>query len=149
MAPITRREFLKLLNRFLAVTGLAAIVGPVVAYFYPADLEETPSEPVLVGSVDELPVGESKTIRFGRYPALVLNTPEGLRAYSAVCTHFACLVKWDPATGKIACPCHAGFFDPLDGHVLDGPPPTALTSFPVNIVDGQIYVGTSSSGGNE
>ena len=141
MSQVTRRDFLKLLNGGLTVTGLAAILGPVVSYFFPARLEEMPSEPVLVCPVSELPVGKDKVIPFGRYPALVLNTPQGLRAYSAVCTHFACIVKWDPALGQIACPCHEGYFDPLDGGVLAGPPPTPLMVLPVNIVDDQIYVG--------
>lgn len=141
MNKLSRREFLKLLNRVLAVTGLAAVIAPVVAYFYPPDLEETPSEPVLVGGEGDLPLNESKVVRFGRYPAIVINTPEGLRAYSAVCTHFACLVKWDASLGQLACPCHEGYFDPIDGHVISGPPPTPLEPIPVNVVDGQIYIG--------
>ncbi len=141
MSPITRREFINLLNKGLAVTGTAAILGPIVAYFYPSNLQETPSEPVLVCKVDELPVGQSKTIAYGRYPALVINTPSGLRAFSAVCTHFACIVKWEDAQGKIYCPCHDGYFDPNDGRVLSGPPPLPLTPIPVKIVNGEIYVG--------
>lgn len=141
MANITRRDFIKLAQRTLLAIGGLAIIGPIVAYFFPANLEEMPSEPILVGDSSELPVNESKTVRFGRYPALVINTEKGLRAYSAVCTHFACIVKWDPELGQIVCPCHDGFFDPLDGSVISGPPPTALEILPVNIVDGQIYVG--------
>lgn len=141
MAAMTRREFLNVVKQVLAVTGIAAIAGSVVAYFYPTDLQETPSEPVLVGAESDLPVGASKTIRYGHYPALVLNTPQGLRAYTAVCTHFGCIVKWNAEIGQIACPCHAGYFDPYDGHVISGPPPTALTAFPIYVVDGQIYLG--------
>lgn len=141
MSKLTRHEFLKLVNRGLAFTGLAAIAGPVIAYFYPPKLEEIPSEPVLVAPEAELPLHSSKTVRFGRYPALVINTQEGLRGYSAVCTHFACIVKWDAELGQIACPCHEGYFNPLDGSVLSGPPPTPLKQFKVEVVDGQIYVG--------
>lgn len=141
MAEITRRDFMKFANRALAITGVAAIAVPVVAYFYPPKLEEIPSEPVLVCAESELPVGNSKTVRFGRYPALVLNTPQGLKAYSAVCTHFACIVKWDPGINQIMCPCHEGYFDPLDGGVISGPPPTPLAALKVEVIDGQIYVG--------
>lgn len=140
MDKITRRDFIKLVNKVLAATGLAVLATPLVAYFFPADLEETPSEPVLVAPEDELPENTSKTVRFGRYPALIINTQDGLRAYSAVCTHFACIVKWDPELGEIVCPCHEGYFDPLDGHVISGPPPTPLEQLPVDVVDGQIYV---------
>jgi Rieske Fe-S protein len=141
MSPITRRDFMKLVNKGLVVTGALVITAPVVAYFYPSDLQETPSEPVRVCSVDELPVGESKTIGYGRYPALVINTPEGLRAFSAVCTHFACIVKWENQEGLIYCPCHDGYFDPLDGHVVSGPPPLPLAAIPVNVVNNEIFIG--------
>jgi len=137
----SRRDFLKLIKRLLAATGLAAILGPTIAFFYPTKLEETPSEPVLVAPETEIPIGESKTVKFGRYPAIVINTQEGLRAYSAVCTHFACIVAWDPEINQIVCPCHAGFFDPLNGSVLSGPPPTGLEKLNIEILDGDIYIG--------
>jgi nitrite reductase/ring-hydroxylating ferredoxin subunit len=140
MSELTRREFLKVVRAVAAVLGLTAVGGPVAAYFYPADLREQPAEAVLVGPESELPVGSSKTVPFGRYPALVINTPSGLRAYSAVCTHFACLVTYDASVQKITCPCHAGFFDPEDGSVLSGPPPRPLAGLRVQNVNGQIYI---------
>ena len=140
MSKITRRDFLKVVNRVLAVTGLAAVFGPVVAYFYPPNLEETPSEPVLVAPEAEMPVGESRTVAFGRYPALVIITAAGLKAYSAVCTHFACICKWDAKLEQIVCPCHDGYFDPADGSVIAGPPPKGLTPLLTAIKDGDIFV---------
>lgn len=137
---VTRRGFLRVLSRIFAVTGLATVLGPVVAYFYPPKLEETPAEPVLLGPESDIPVGESKTVRYGRYPALVIHTPNGLRAFSAVCTHFACLVKWDAAAAHIACPCHDGFFD-TEGQVISGPAPLPLDALKVEVINGQIYVG--------
>ena len=141
MSKFSRRDFINLSKSFLTITGLAVVLGPIVAFFYPANLEETPSEPVLVCPEGELANGESKTIRFGRYPAIVINTSEGLRAYSAVCTHFACIVKWNLERNEIECPCHAGYFDPYNGEVISGPPPTPLDALQVEVVDGDIYVG--------
>ena len=141
MGTISRRSFLQISNRILAVLGVTAITIPIVAYFFPPNLEETPSEPILVSKLDDLPPGASKTIRFGRYPALIINTSAGLRAYSAVCTHFACVCKWDPARELIVCPCHEGYFEPLEGQVVSGPPPLPLESLAVNIIDDEIYVG--------
>jgi cytochrome b6-f complex iron-sulfur subunit len=146
MNALNRREFLRILERVLGLIGLSAIALPVIAYFYPTRLEEIPSEPVLVGSEADLPPNTSKTVRFGRYPALVLNTPSGLRAYSAVCTHFGCIVKWDADKNQIACPCHDGFFDPADGSVIAGPPPEALMTLSVQVKEGQIYVGGGGAG---
>jgi len=140
MSKLSRRDFLKVVNRVLALTGLAVVASPVIAYFWPKDLQETPSEPVSAGTEDSLLPGESATIPFGRYPALVIHTSEGLKAYSAVCTHFACICKWDAEKGHIICPCHDGIFDPLTGEVIDGPPPTALTPLGIEIVDGEIFV---------
>lgn len=139
---LTRRGFLSLFSRVLAATGAAALIGPIVAFFWPAKLEEIPSEPLAVGDEDSIPEGEAKTVRYGRYPAIILNTVErGLVAYSAVCTHFACIVKWNPASGMIECPCHEGYFDPADGTVISGPPPEPLGEIQVNIVDGTIFIG--------
>lgn len=141
MDEITRRRFIKIVGNVLAAMGLAAISTPVLAFFFPKNLEETPANPVLVSKVYELPEYESMTIRYGRYPAIVVNTSQGLRGYSAVCAHFACIVKWNKEIGQFACPCHAGFYDPLDGHVISGPPPRPLPSIPVNIVNGEIFLG--------
>lgn len=140
MSNLNRRDFLKIITGIASALGLGVIVTPVVAYFYPPKLEEVPSEPVLVCSEAELGAGQSKTVRFGRYPALVINTPEGLKAYSAVCTHFACIVKWNPVTDRIECPCHDGFFSPADGSVISGPPPSPLGLLTAEVVDGQIFV---------
>jgi len=141
MKKINRRDFLKILNRILSAIGLAVLAAPILAFFYPPELEEIPSEPVLVGSEEKLKENRSETIQFGRYPALVINTKQGLRAYSAVCTHFACIVKWDPDLETIVCPCHEGYFDPYDGSVISGPPPSPLEAIAINIIDGQIFIG--------
>jgi Rieske Fe-S protein len=140
MDNVTRRDFLNLLKGTGVVIGAGAVVTPVVAYFYPPKLEEMPSEPVLVCPEEELPVGESKTVKFGRYPAIVVHLESGLKAYSAVCTHFACIVKWNAEEQRLDCPCHDGYFSVEDGTVVAGPPPSPLTMLETEIVDGQIYV---------
>ena len=140
MNNVSRRNFLNVVKMSAVFIGAGSILSPIIAYFYPPKLEEVPSDPVQVCPVDELPVGTSKVIAFGRYPALVINTSNGLRAYSAVCTHFACITKWNPEDGLIECPCHEGYFDPEDGSVVSGPPPSALTALDVEIVDGVIFV---------
>ena len=141
MSEITRKEFLRIIKWAFAATGFAVIFAPIVAFFYPPNLEETPSEPISVGTINELPLNTSKTIQYGRYPALIINTNKGLRAYSAVCTHFACIVKWDSSSDEIVCPCHEGYFDPYDGHVISGPPPIGLEQLPVVLRDVEIFVG--------
>lgn len=141
MNDLTRREFLRLLNGGLVIVGMSAVGVPILGYLYPPDTSETPAEPVRVAKVDELRVGESRTVKYGRYPALVIHTDRGLRAYSAVCTHFACIVKWDAEHNKIMCPCHAAFFDPYDGSVISGPPPRPLTRLALTVQGDDVYVG--------
>ena len=138
---IPRRGFLTLVTTFVSAIGAGVILGPIGAFFWPAKLEEVPSEPVGVGPADSIPAGQAVTVRFGRYPALVIHTPEGIRSYSAVCTHFACLVKWNPSSGMIECPCHAGFFNAGDGSVISGPPPEALHPIPNFVRDNTLYIG--------
>lgn len=144
MSKITRREFLKVVKRVLAATGLTALVSPVIAYFYPPELSETPSERVKVSTVDELPEGAGVKVPFGRYPAIVIHTSEGFRAYSAVCTHFACIVDWDADQNQIVCPCHEGYFEPINGEVISGPPPTPLEKINVIVENGEVYIGGSA-----
>ncbi|MFC2028338.1 Rieske 2Fe-2S domain-containing protein [Chloroflexota bacterium] len=141
MSDITRRDFLNIIKGAGAVAGVGLIAAPIVSYFYPPTLEEMPSEPVMVCQEDELPLGEAKTVKFGRYPAVIINLEDkGLKAYSAVCTHFACLVKWEKESGELICPCHEGSFNPSDGTVISGPPPTPLLVLEAEIKDGTIYV---------
>ena len=144
MSKVSRRDFLSLLKKGLAATGLTALLAPVIAYFYPPSLEEKPADAVFVGTLEDIPPGQSMTIPFGRYPALIIHTEEGLKAYSAVCTHFACLVKWDQDEGVIFCPCHEGYFEPLNGQVISGPPPLPLESLPLSVENGEIYIGGSA-----
>ena len=144
MSDITRRDFLNIIKKGLAATGLTALLAPFLAYFYPPSLEEMPAEAVSIGMVDDLKPGESVTVPFGRYPALVIHTTEGIKAYSAVCTHFACICKWDKEEEVIFCPCHEGYFEPLEGGVIFGPPPLPLQAIRVEIIDGEIMIGGSS-----
>lgn len=141
MSKFTRRDFLDLVKKGLAATGLSALLAPFLAYFYPPSLEEQPADPVRVGLVDDIPLGEGLTLPFGRYPALVIHTDQGFRAYSAVCTHFACICKWDKEDQVIHCPCHEGFFEPYEGGVISGPPPLPLAKIPLSIIDGEIFIG--------
>lgn len=44
-----------------------------------------------------------------------------VHSHSAVCTHLACEVRFNPAERSWDCPCHASRFDACDGRVLSGP----------------------------
>ncbi len=60
------------------------------------------------------------------------------RAFSAYCTHAGCVVELSGSS--IYCPCHAGYFSPVDGSVTGGPPPTPLPEYGVVMQGGDLYV---------
>lgn len=51
---------------------------------------------------------------------------------SPVCTHLACLVRWNSAEKTWDCPCHGGRYTP-DGKVIEGPPVKALAPVQVEV----------------
>ena len=75
-------------------------------------------------------------------PEVLIRLPKGeLVAYSAVCTHQACIVSYQPQTEKLACPCHGGVFDPAKGAaVVSGPPPTPLPEVAFEVRDGKVFL---------
>jgi rieske iron-sulfur protein len=81
-------------------------------------------------------------------PTDVAGTEHGIVAYSAICTHLGCTVRFseepmDQAPfPHIHCPCHGGMFDPQHGaRVLGGPPPRALPQLPVKVdAKGEVVV---------
>ena len=74
-------------------------------------------------------------------PVIVVNTAQGgLKAFSAICTHLGCIVEWDQPRRFILCPCHDGRFNPINGAVISGPPPTPLPELPVSVDGDTVYV---------
>lgn len=62
---------------------------------------------------------------------VIRNSSSVFHAFSATCTHEGCTVGYNSSSAKITCPCHGGVFDPTTGHVVSGPPPSALTQYTV------------------
>ena len=72
---------------------------------------------------------------------------EQFTAYSGVCPHLGCAVRFETEpteyhAGKdvFHCPCHHGIFDLRSGAVLGGPPPRPLDRLPVKVENGEVYV---------
>jgi ubiquinol-cytochrome c reductase iron-sulfur subunit len=67
--------------------------------------------------------------------------PDGLIAYSKVCTHAGCPVGlFEPGRGQLLCPCHQSAFDALNGaEPVFGPAARALPQLPLAI-DAEGYV---------
>ena len=71
---------------------------------------------------------------------VLTRTGNQIAAFSAVCTHEACLVN-NVQNGLISCPCHGSTFDAATGAVRNGPATSALPAVPVHIVDNSVVAG--------
>lgn len=131
---VSRREFLATLLAGLSTVAAAGVgVFALVRYMVPPRREVRYRE-VLVARVDELQPGQTKEFEdlVGR-PAMLVNLGDNnFKAFSAVCTHLGCLVKWNPSEKAFVCPCHNGRFD-ASGQVIAGPPPRPLQEFKVSL----------------
>ena len=80
---------------------------------------------MFVGPVDDLAVGQSKTIHTPTGETFVMaRTPDGFRVLSDVCPHLGCRVHWERDKDRFLCPCHMGIFD-AEGKAVSGPPAEA------------------------
>jgi ubiquinol-cytochrome c reductase iron-sulfur subunit len=68
-------------------------------------------------------------------PDRLAGAPDGLVAYSKICTHAGCpLGLYLAATHELRCPCHQSTFDVLDGaRPVYGPAPKPLPQLPIEI----------------
>ena len=133
---LPRRGFIQL--------GIASVCAAwagtyVQSRLFPAGQTEAEAKPVKI-PLAELPVGSSQEITYGGTPVLVLRTPQSIKAFSLICTHLGCLVKWRSDHSDFYCACHDGHFDQF-GEVTAGPPPVPLEQFSVKVVDDQVIVG--------
>lgn len=143
-----RREFLKGFIKWVSgFFGFSALTLSII-YLYPSerkkmktkyfpalDIEETPQRGVKRINLTYTDEGrENKTRIF------LTALPEGLTAFSAVCSHLGCVVDWDSKQEQFLCPCHGGRYD-INGNVIGGPPPAPLTRLPLENLDGKIFVG--------
>jgi len=136
-SPVSRRRMLRWLLGFSVVSTLAMVVTPVVSFLLPPKSTAAGSGgKVPAGTTADIPPGQGKVVPVGSKPAIVVNTEQGLRAYSAICTHLGCIVAFDDLSGTIVCPCHDGRFSPATGAVVSGPPPAPLPPIEV-VVEGE------------
>ena len=139
---IARRRFLAgMLGGGAAALG-AGVAVPVTCYL--GNLHEEPPLPFLVlpEAESHVPPGDAKLVFYGRIPALVIRTPEpqgALRAFVATCTHFDCIVGYQPGENRIFCACHGGYYD-VEGNVTAGPPPRPLRPFYVAFRQGKLVL---------
>ena len=90
----------------------------------------------LVASVDLASPDYSALKITGNYAykgnVIVFNTGGTYMAFSKICTHQNCTVKFDNGSTRIVCDCHGSIFS-TTGAVVNGPAPTALKKYSVTV----------------
>ena len=106
-------------------------------------VQTIPQGYVYVGNVATLGGAASAYFTHPNYGNSILLLFSGQwKAFTATCTHQTCTVQYK--NSEIYCPCHGGTFDPSNGAVTGGPPPTPLTEFAVLVQGGDIYVSSKA-----
>lgn len=132
-----RRRFLLYMLSVLGSVFTAGILYPVLSFLQPPSRNK--KDEIVRIPLDELPAGGMKRFHIRGIPAVAVNSRGGYAAFSLVCSHLGCLVKWEGDKNEFICPCHGAKFD-ADGKVLSGPPPKGLEKFNVQIREGEIWV---------
>jgi len=114
------------------------VLYPLLSFIWPGK-EAGKDEGPLNIPLDEIPGNGSKIFPYRDGKVIVIRSGKRVIALSGVCTHMACLLKFNPK-GFIECPCHGGKFN-LNGTVVAGPPPKPLRTFPARIAGNRIIVG--------
>jgi Rieske Fe-S protein len=132
-----RRSFLTWFLGGSVTALLASIAYPIARFLGTPKEPEAATNQVQVGPTNDPELVEKgfKIVPFGNEPVIVIKLSEtDIRAFSAVCTHLACIVEFQKAKQDIFCNCHGGVYD-LHGRNIAGPPPRPLTPYQVHIVE--------------
>ena len=124
---ISRRAFFHWLLMGGLLAWAAAFVAPVISYVWPSQKRGPNSQAVSAGKVDEFVEWQHKMIALDNKPVIVVRTPQGFRAFLAICTHLGCVVGWDAGRRQIACP-------------VAGPPPLPLPELSVVVINDEVMV---------
>lgn len=100
------------------------MAGQYKDYFTPGDIE-------LLRELDD---DDGAIIRAGTMKVAVYKDTESqIHAYSAVCPHLGCYVRWNADEKSFDCPCHGSRFS-CKGEVLNGPALSDLKPFDMSVL---------------
>ncbi len=107
----------------------------IIKYFPILELKDAPGKGVKKTSLTYTDdSGENEITIF------LAALPEGVTAFSAVCSHLGCIVDWDSKTEQFLCPCHGSKYD-VNGNVIGGTAPAPLERLITEIKEEKIFVG--------
>ncbi len=136
---IARRDF----SWFLLLTSGAFVAGQLWIAAQNMLRRARGRPPILeVARTADIPSGSAVSFQYPdpHSPCLLVRLDEArFVAYDQRCSHLACAVIPRPDQGRLACPCHKGFFDIESGVPLAGPPRRPLPRIQLEIRGDVIY----------
>ena len=139
---LNRREFIGLAwaGSLIALGGQAGIA--LLEYLKPRITAGGFGSKVIAGRPKEFKNNTVSLVQ-QRHFYIVRHKDGGFLAVWQRCTHLGCTVPWRKDENQFHCPCHSSLFN-INGEVIGGPAPRPLDIFPMELVDGNIVVDTSS-----
>jgi cytochrome b6-f complex iron-sulfur subunit len=162
----TRRDFLTLLGWGWLSMALGGWLAGALRFMFPNILYE-PNPMFKVGKPSLYPLDNGLSVVYINWQASqrvwIVSNPEGIYAFSAICTHLGCTPRWEPNSadtvasekalaaknnvpepddilGRFKCPCHGSNFT-IEGDVVAGPAPIPLWRLNVALSqDGQLVI---------
>lgn len=125
--------------------------APLVGYFGSVLFKKEAEQWARVCSLDEIGTDTPKefTVSFKRTNApqsyeevravLVIRKGADILAFTNVCTHMGCSVRWLDWRQQILCPCHGGMYDRW-GNLAGGPPAHSLPLYVSRIEGDALFV---------
>jgi thiosulfate dehydrogenase [quinone] large subunit len=120
-----------------AIAGLGRVVGK-------AATDNAPSGPVEGALTTVEALKTEKVVAFtdpstNEPGVIALDSAGNAVAFSAVCTHSGCTVRFDSEVDQLKCRCHGSKFEPDTGAIINGPAKRPLPSIAVQTsADGSI-----------
>lgn len=150
---VGRRPFLATATWLIGAIISAVYAIPAIAYLIaPTRQKDEEGSWLSIGSASKVELGtptlfkttiERQTgwIRNQEEITVYILTENGrdFAAFSNICSHLGCRVRWIEDQEQFFCPCHNGIFA-KDGTVLEGPPPRPLDQFEVRVANDQIEI---------
>lgn len=149
---VSRRGFLGWLAGGAAALIAAVLGGSGAAYFISPAFKKEQESWIDLGRSSGIPRDvptkvdyverrrEAWVVTEARSSAWVL-TPDGkeFTIFNPRCTHLGCPFRWDEASDRFLCPCHAGVFA-RDGKVVSGPAPRPLDRYASKVERGRLLI---------
>ena len=114
---------------------MALLLGVCAAVWPPSRVRGGGS--IDVAPSEDLKEGDGVVYPLESGPILIMRNDGELRAFSAICTHLSCPVKWRKDSLDIYCACHGAVFN-ARGEKLKGPTAAPLEKIPVKEIGGRM-----------